>query len=131
MGEVQPPHWRRNPRFRQRAEERPAKIGARVAFEWGFVPSAYTRFVGLLKQAGLDPWWLDGDPDALLENYKHRDGPVDLAAFDSQVQDIATHWAAIRAIFKGHIVETVKPGPMSMPFEDLAGIVLPGWKPKQ
>jgi hypothetical protein len=102
-------------------------VGRDVAFEWGFPPGMLDR-VGLLRKVGFEPWWFDGDPVAARQGYEHRQGPINPADHESQLEAIRKSWKAIEREFDGRIIQNVSPGPTYLPPEEVAAIILASWE---
>ena len=93
--------------------------------EWGFAVEQLPC-VGLLRDAGFDAWWFDGDESAARVGYvrRHGDQPASLAAYEHQVNDIARASDALRAFYGDRIVRTVTDGPTLLSPETIAARVL-------
>jgi hypothetical protein len=99
-------------------------LGPNVVIEWGFFPSELAS-VRLLKLAGFDPWWFDGDEPAAREGYlKKRGSDANVvAACAAQLERILAAWPELEAFYGDHIIETVSPGPAHLPWEEVAALM--------
>lgn len=69
----------------------------RTVIDWGFPPGS-TPAVFLLKEAGVDLWWFDGDPEAARAAYLEQGrGPLD--DFDRQMENIREAKPVIENLF--------------------------------
>jgi hypothetical protein len=85
-----------------------------VVLEFGF-PLGLLSTVRELKAAGGQHWWFDADHPAARAAFTARNDEwsqsgnrtIDLAAFETQIQQIALHEDEIRAVFEPRIIETL------------------------
>jgi hypothetical protein len=100
-------------------------LGPDVIVEWGF-KVALLGCVRLLRSAGFEAWWFDGDPDAAQQSYVRRrgDSPAAMAAYEVQIADIGTAWPAIERFYGDRVIRTVTTGPAYTPFEEIAATML-------
>lgn len=71
-----------------------------------------------LVDAGLTPWWFDGDRAAARESFERRTGhPATLGDLDRQLGLINAAWAEIVDIFGEGRLEVIGPGPTYRPSE--------------
>ena len=92
-----------------------------VVLEWGF-PINLIHVVHAFRQAGIVPWWFDGDRLAARELFIRRDErPPEL--FDRQFAAISAAWCAIAPVFADRIIRVVHPdGSLEPPSAVLATI---------
>jgi hypothetical protein len=102
-------------------------LGPDVIIEWGFRP-ALLRCVRLLRSAGFDSWWLDGDEAGSRHGFMTREGDSEevVAAYTAQVDAIEAARTKLEKFYGDHIINAVSAGPTYMPFEQVASIMLPG-----
>jgi hypothetical protein len=100
-------------------------LGDNIVVEWGF-PVSLLRSVGLLRTAGFDAWWLDGEERAARQGYLRRHGssPQVLANYDVQVSEIQAAFPRIEKFYGDHIIQTVADGPTYLPPEEVASLIL-------
>ncbi len=99
--------------------------------EWGYFPVLLPS-VRLLSAAGFDAWWLDGDPDALVESYRRRrkipDPMQSGQPYRLQKDRIDGAWPQLERFYgPSHILWTVDAGPTYMTFDNFCSSVLPGF----
>jgi hypothetical protein len=101
-------------------------LGPNVVIEWGF-KTALLSCVHLLRSAGFDTWWLDGDEAAARQGYVSRRGasPSVMAAYTAQVEEIGAAWPRLERFYGDHIIRTVTAGPTYKPFDEIASIMFP------
>lgn len=101
-------------------------LGPNVVIEWGFKVEYLDR-VRLLRDAGFDAWWLDGDEAAARQGYvsRHGDSAPVMDAYWRQVRQIEEAWAELQRFYCGHIVRTVTCAPFYKPLADVASIMFP------
>jgi hypothetical protein len=86
--------------------------------DWGFPPNASTlATVRRLVEAGMTPWWFDGDRTAALESFLARGSP--LRDWEVQMPKIEANWGEIEAIFGSNHIEAVSRGPVYTPPENI------------
>ena len=101
-------------------------LGPNVVVEWGF-KVAYLGCVRLLRDAGFDAWWLDGEEEAARQGYIARHGGSSAAmdAYRLQVEEIQEAWPELKRFYGDHIIRTVTSGPTYTPFADIAYAMFP------
>lgn len=101
-------------------------LGPNVVIEWGF-KVALLGCVHLLRAAGFDAWWLDGDEAATRQGYISRRGssPNVMAAYKAQVGEIGAAWPKLERFYGDHVIRTVTAGPTYKPFDEIASIMFP------
>jgi predicted kinase len=101
-------------------------LGSNVVVEWGF-KLAYLDRVRLLRDAGFDAWWLDGDEPAARQGYisRHGDSAPAMDAYWRQVQQIEAAWPELQRFFGDHIVRAVTCAPVYKAFADVVSIMVP------
>lgn len=74
-------------------------LGPDVIVEWGF-PVQRLLSVRLLRKAGFDPWWFDGDEPAARVGYIKRwgDSPPLMASYRGQTAAIESMWPEIERV---------------------------------
>jgi len=107
--------------------ERALELGADVIVEWGFKPQ-FLDSVRLLRTAGFDAWWLDGDEEAARQRYINRRGNslYLVTLYEAQVRAIREASETLERFYGDHIVRTVKPGPTYVPMDEIATAILGG-----
>jgi hypothetical protein len=82
--------------------------------DWGF-PPAYLGVVKSLVQQINGFWWFTGDEQAAKLMFQRRlersEHTASLDAFNYQMGQIKANWQQIREVFKGHIINSILPGP--------------------
>ncbi len=82
------------------------RSGCRVVIEWGFAIGNIPQ-VRLLRDAGFEIWWFDGDVEACRTSWKKVWGDAD-RPFEVQTRSLAAHAAQIADLYQGHTVRTVE-----------------------
>ncbi len=105
-------------------------LGENVVMEWGYFPVLLPS-VRLLRAAGFDAWWLDGDPVALVESYRRRwkvpDPMQSGQPYRLQKDRIDGAWPELERFYgPSHILWTVYAGPNYMTFDNFCSSVLKG-----
>ncbi|MGO8870956.1 MAG: hypothetical protein ACLQPH_06045 [Acidimicrobiales bacterium] len=74
---------------------------------WGFPPNdhCFAKVQGLVD-AGMTPWWFDGDRGAAHASFIRR-GTVSTAAWDVQLAQIENRWADIEDIFGANRIDVI------------------------
>jgi predicted kinase len=108
------------------AYNRARDLGPNVVIEWGFRLEYFDR-VRLLRDAGFDTWWLDGDEPAARQGYirRHGDSPAAVAAYRTQVERIQSAWPNLESFYGDHVIRTVTCVPAYMPHAEIACAMLP------
>jgi hypothetical protein len=101
-------------------------LGPNVVIEWGF-KVVYLGNVRLLRAAGFDAWWLDGEEAAARQGYitQKGDSPNVMAAYWLQVEQIQAAWPELKDFYGDHIIRTVTSGPTYMPYAEIASTMFP------
>jgi hypothetical protein len=101
-------------------------LGPNVVIEWGF-KVALLDCVRLLRAAGFDAWWLDGDEAAARQGYISRRGHSlsVMAAYRVQVEEIGAAWPRLERFYGDHVIRTVTSGPTYKSFDEIASIMFP------
>jgi hypothetical protein len=74
---------------------------------WGFPPNDhYFAKVRDLVDAGMTPWWFDGDRGAALDSFIERD-TVSREAWDAQLAQVETRWTDIEDIFGANRIDVI------------------------
>lgn len=105
-------------------------LGPNVVIEWGF-KMALLDCVRLLRDAGFDAWWLDGDEAAARQGYVMRrgDAPGVMAAYWTQVREIEAAWADLESFYGDHVIRTVTCVAAYAPHTSVASTMLPSGSP--
>jgi hypothetical protein len=108
------------------AFNRARDLGPNVVIEWGF-RLEYFDCVRLLRAAGFDTWWFDGDEPAARHGYisRHGDSPQSMALYWAQVARIQAAWPDLKSFYGDHVVRTVTSGPTYMPYADIGSTMFP------
>jgi hypothetical protein len=108
-----------------KTRNRARALGANVMVEWGF-KVALLGSVRLLRTAGFDAWWFDGDEVAARQGYVRRRGgsAAVMAAYQLQVDEIGAARRELQHFYRDHLIESVSPGPTYMSPEDIEQIML-------
>jgi len=74
---------------------------------WGFPPNdrCFAK-VRSLVDAGMTPWWFDGDRGAALDSFVRRD-TVNREAWNAQLAQIEDRWADIEDIFGANRIDVI------------------------
>jgi hypothetical protein len=101
-------------------------LGEKVVIEWGFRVNLL-GYVRLLRDAGFDAWWLDGDEEAARHGYMELrgDSPNVMDAYWAQTNAIETAWPKLESFYGDHVVRTVTSGPTYRPLAEIVSIMLP------
>jgi hypothetical protein len=74
---------------------------------WGFPPKDhYFAKVRGLVDAGMTPWWFDGDRQAAHASFLER-GTVGAEAWDAQMDQIDNRWGDIEGIFGANRIDVI------------------------
>jgi hypothetical protein len=93
-----------------------------LALEWGF-PVNLLHVIVVLQQAGLIPWWFEGDRLAARQLFTSRD-PRPPEQYDYQMASISAAWCSLAPVFAGRILRVVKPeGIVKKPAQIYSAIV--------
>ena len=93
-------------------------LRAPVALDWGF-PVRWLSAVASLANAGITPWWFDGDRSAARTAYVAREANNG-DAWDAQVRSIDQSWRQIERVMGAHAVQAIAPGPVFTPHRAIA-----------
>ena len=106
--------------------DRAQQIGPRVVIEWGF-KVAYLPCVRMLRDAGFDAWWFDGEEAAARQGYisRHDDSPPVMAAYLDQANEIQAAWPELQSFYGNQVVRTVTACPTYMPFTEIFSLMFP------
>jgi hypothetical protein len=97
--------------------------GPNLALEWGMRMEYLGRVLDL-KEVGFEPWWFDGHEPAARFGWIRAHGEAGIRAYEIQRDSIATHAAVVETVFRDRIIRTVSDGPIYLPPEQIAQIVL-------
>lgn len=99
-------------------------LGPNVVVEWGF-KVGLLDCVRLLRAAGFDAWWFDGEEEAARHGYINRKGTSlnVISAYAVQVGEIRAALPRLERFYGNHVIRTVSSGPTYKAFDEIASIM--------
>jgi hypothetical protein len=95
-------------------------LGPNVVMEWGFLLQFFSS-VKLLRAAGFDPWWFDGDEPGARQGWiAARGSQAPLHLYEQQVKAIEAARSGLEKFYGDHIIRTVSSGPTYVSLGEIA-----------
>lgn len=103
----------------------------RLIVDWGFPANepSLSRATAIIQSwisVGVEHWWFDGDREAALESFLHRN-TVSKRAWDIQLKGINQNWPEIAALFPpNRRLSVISPGPAYLSDEEIFRVIFRG-----
>ena len=99
------------------------KLPPDLIMTWGFPPHAI-HLAGKISEAGITPWWFDGDRDVARRLWAAREGHGDTTYFDYQCEQIDERWKDLQRFFGPNIIRVIESQDVRLSEEVIADRIL-------